>query len=74
MISFIDFEASSLEIGWARMDGVVGACLIRPRDEVGDRGRALVGRGAMRCALSASIDGDPAQLFELVNAVAGPGC
>lgn len=28
----------------------------------------------MRCALSASIDGDPAALYELVNAVAGPGC
>lgn len=28
----------------------------------------------MRCALSASVNGDPAQLYELVNAVAGPGC
>lgn len=28
----------------------------------------------MRCALSASVDGDPAALYELVNAVAGPGC
>lgn len=39
MISFVDFEASSLEesypieIGWARMDGIVGACLIRPHDD-----------------------------------------
>jgi hypothetical protein len=39
MICFIDFEASSLEesypieIGWARMDGVVGAALIRPHDD-----------------------------------------
>jgi hypothetical protein len=28
----------------------------------------------MKCALSASINGDPAPLYELVNAVAGPGC
>jgi hypothetical protein len=28
----------------------------------------------MRCTLSASIDGDPAPLYELVNSVAGPGC
>lgn len=39
MIAFIDIEASSLEasypieIGWARMDGVVGAALIRPHDD-----------------------------------------
>lgn len=39
MIAFIDFEASALEnsfpieIGWARMDGIVGACLIRPHDD-----------------------------------------
>jgi hypothetical protein len=39
MICFVDFEASSLEesypieIGWARMDGVVGAALIRPHDD-----------------------------------------
>jgi hypothetical protein len=39
MIAFIDFEASSLEesypieIGWARLDGVVGAWLIRPHDD-----------------------------------------
>lgn len=39
MIAFVDFEASSLEnsypieIGWARLDGVVGACLIRPHDD-----------------------------------------
>lgn len=28
----------------------------------------------MKCVLSASVDGDPAPLYELVNAVAGPGC
>lgn len=39
MIAFIDFEASSLEesypieIGWARLDGVVGAALIRPHGD-----------------------------------------
>lgn len=39
MIAFVDFEASSLEnsypieIGWARLDGVVGACLIKPHDD-----------------------------------------
>jgi len=39
MIAFIDFEASALErsypieIGWARLDGVVGAALIRPHDD-----------------------------------------
>ncbi len=39
MIAFVDFEASALEnsfpieIGWARMDGVVGAALTRPHDD-----------------------------------------
>lgn len=39
MIAFIDFEASALEssypieIGWARLDGIVGAALIRPHDD-----------------------------------------
>lgn len=39
MIAFVDFEASALEssypieIGWARLDGIVGAALIRPHDD-----------------------------------------
>jgi hypothetical protein len=34
----------------------------------------VAGGVIVRCALSASIDGDPAPLYELVNAIAGPGC
>lgn len=39
MIAFVDFEASALEnsfpieVGWARLDGVVGAALIRPHED-----------------------------------------
>lgn len=39
MIAFVDFEASALEnsypieIGWARLDGIVGAALICPHDD-----------------------------------------